>query len=401
MSKESDKTRLDESYYHNEGIINKNEPFETVFLDEDEIEKFMKQYMAENPGVEVETRYVNQEPIDMPQNIEVRWLRPITPEIPPIIIQEVNVVEKEQTPIRIIQKAQNQLPPEPLIIREKPEVINIPEPKTIYLPTILKKRTESDQNIKIDHVRSDSQSNYNSRLVYDEQVFSGKKQQQDFEYSYSGEQEEEEEIQMYEERLMQTLYEEYLLKLERERLERKLRASGVFEDRIRERELERVRSVSRERSASMSQRISNRYGQTRSSNRLAGSQTQIPMEKQMQEDEIRLQRIRDDEFRLQQQRLRDEVLRLTQQEKENMERERDLQLARDEARKIRNEYTQNLMANKGEKSLSQEEKIKVETVKENRQTVEPSSPTALKSPTYEKSVSFKSKRESYYYDPNQ
>lgn len=67
----------------------------------------------------------------------------------------------------------------------------------------------------------------------------------------------------------------------------------------------------------------------------------------MQEDEIRLQRIRDDEFRLQQQRLRDEVLRLTQQEKENMERERDLQLARDEARKIRNEYTQNLMANKG------------------------------------------------------
>lgn len=229
MSEESDKTRLDESYYHNEGIINKNEPFETVYLDEDEIEKFMKQYMAENPGVEVETRFVNQQPIDMPQNIEVRWLRPITPEIPPIIIQEVNVVEKEEAPIRIIQKAQNQLPPEPLIIREKPEFINLPEPKTIYLPTILKKRTESEQNIKIDHVRSDSQSNYNSRLVYDEQVFSGKKQQQDFEFSYSGEQEEDE-IQLYEERLMQTLYEEYLLKLERERLERKLRASGMNTD---------------------------------------------------------------------------------------------------------------------------------------------------------------------------
>lgn len=42
-----------------------------------------------------------------------------------------------------------------------------------------------------------------------------------------------------------------------------------------------------------------------------------------------------------------------------------------------------MVKNKGEKSLSQEEKIKVETVKENRQTVEPSSPTALKSPTYE------------------
>ena len=37
---------------------------------------------------------------------------------------------------------------------------------------------------------------------------------------------EEEEIQLYEEKLMQTLYEEYLLKLERERLERKLSQSG-------------------------------------------------------------------------------------------------------------------------------------------------------------------------------
>lgn len=189
---------------------------------------------------------------------------------------------------------------------------------------------------------------------------------------------------------------------------------GVFEDRIRERELERVRSVSRERSASMSQRISNRYGQTRSSNRFGGSQSQVPMDKNMQEDEIRLQRMRDEEFRIQQQRLRDEVLRLTQQERDTMERERDLQLARDEARKIQNEYTQNLTANKsknarsyfwgfrkefliksiinhikGGKSLSQillsqeEEKVKVENVKEDTQTVESLSPTALKSPNYE------------------
>lgn len=38
--------------------------------------------------------------------------------------------------------------------------------------------------------------------------------------------EEEEEVLLYEEKLMQTLYEEYLLKLERERLERKLSQSG-------------------------------------------------------------------------------------------------------------------------------------------------------------------------------
>lgn len=72
----------------------------------------------------------------------------------------------------------------------------------------------------------------------------------------------------------------------------------------------------------------------------------------MQEDEIRLQRMRDEEFRIQQQRLRDEVLRLTQQERDTMERERDLQLARDEARKIQNEYTQNLTANKSKNARS-------------------------------------------------
>ena len=246
MSTESDK--LHESYYRNEGIIDTNEPYETVYLNEDEIEDFMKKYMEENPGVEIETRYVTQEAVDIPQNIEVRWLRPITPEIPPIIIQEVNVIEKEAPPIKIVQKAQNQVPSEPLIIRERPEFLNIPEPKTIYLPTILKKKNdnEKEKELKIEHVRSESQSNqYDSRLVYDDQVFTEKKQ--GYEYnSYSEQQsfdedeyenyigykkrnhslKEEQEIQMYEERLMQTLYEEYLLKLERERLERKLRASG-------------------------------------------------------------------------------------------------------------------------------------------------------------------------------
>jgi hypothetical protein len=92
----------------------------------------------------------------------------------------------------------------------------------------------------------------------------------------------------------------------------------------------------------MSQRISNRYGQTRSTNRFDGSQSRVRIDKQLQEEEIRLQHLRDEEFRLQQQRLRDEVMRLTQQERNRMERERDLMLARDEARKIQNEYTRNL-----------------------------------------------------------
>lgn len=72
-----------------EGIIAPNEQLETIYLAEDEIEQFMAKYLRENPGTEVETRYINPPPIELTQNIEVRWLRPETPEIPPIIIKEV------------------------------------------------------------------------------------------------------------------------------------------------------------------------------------------------------------------------------------------------------------------------------------------------------------------------
>ena len=165
---------LSNEIYVKEGILKENEEFETIYLDEDEIEKYLEQYMRENPGTEVETRYINQAPVSVPQNIEVRWLRPVTPEIPPIVIQEVNVVEKEEPPIKIVQKSsrQEEEATEPIVIREKPMSFTMPEPKTIYLPTLIK-REENQENIKdikIEHVRSDSQSNYDSRLVYDDQV---------------------------------------------------------------------------------------------------------------------------------------------------------------------------------------------------------------------------------------
>lgn len=334
-------TNSTDNYIEKEGIIDTNEPFETVYLNDDEIEKFMEKYLLENPGTEIETRYVNQKPIDIPQNIEIRWLRPITPEIPPIIIQEVNVIEKEEPIIKIVQRQSDkdrniQLNLEPIVIREKPNPINLPEPKTIYLPTIIKRSVnESGKDIKIEHVRSDSQSVFDSRLTYDDQVFETKRAKQhsrdgyayehasivDYE-SYEDEEgnpryrpfpknrvrsvKEDQEIQLYEEKLMQTLYEEYLLKLERERLERKLSSSGVFEERIRERE--RERSISQERSMSQSHRMSNRYGQTRSSNRFSQSQVRINEERLLQDQEIRMQNIRDEEFRQHQQRLRDEEI---------------------------------------------------------------------------------------------
>ncbi len=159
--------------YVKEGILKENEEFETIYLDEDEIEKYLEQYMRENPGTEVETRYINQAPVSVPQNIEVRWLRPVTPEIPPIVIQEVNVVEKEEPPIKIVQKSsrQEEEATEPIVIREKPMPFTMPEPKTIYLPTLIKRENQENiRDIKIEHVRSDSQSNYDSRLVYDDQV---------------------------------------------------------------------------------------------------------------------------------------------------------------------------------------------------------------------------------------
>ncbi len=105
---------------------------------EDEIEKFMEKYLLDNPGTEIETRYLTQLPVDMTQTIEVRWLRPETPELPPIIINEVDVVEEEEPPIRIVQREKrvDERAPEPLIIREKPPVLPLPEAKVVYVQNV-------------------------------------------------------------------------------------------------------------------------------------------------------------------------------------------------------------------------------------------------------------------------
>lgn len=265
----------------NHGIIGKNDQCETLYLAEDEIEKFMEKYLKENPGAEIETRYISQPPMEMTQNIQVRWLRPETPEIPPIIIKEVDAPQPELPPLRIVQKPKQQDEnQEPLIIREKPPFIIIPEPKVAYVQNLSKKKIEKNSTgdgkaIKIEHVRSESQNSFDNsysnhiktRYDMDEQLkrdrlysFEEHASYVDYEeydelptHSYRSKipEEDEQQLKIYEEKLKQTLYEEYLLRLERERLERKLSRSGVLEERIRE------RSVSQERMSLLSNKYSN------------------------------------------------------------------------------------------------------------------------------------------------
>lgn len=264
----------------NQGILKPNEQCETIYLAEDEIEKFMEKYLKENPGTEIETRYINQPAVEMTQDIQIRWLRPETPEIPPIIIKEVDVAQPELPPLRIVQKpGQKEENKEPLIIREKPPFIIIPEPKIAYVQNLSKKESKQqfgrdDKPIKIEHVRSESQNNVNNfsnhlktRYEMDKQIkrdklysFEEHASYVDYEeydepmtQSYRSKIQEEDahDLKIYEEKLKQTLYEEYLLRLERERLERKLSKSGFLEERIRE------RSLSQERVSLLSNKFSN------------------------------------------------------------------------------------------------------------------------------------------------
>jgi len=197
-----------ELFLQNEGILDKNENFETVYLGEDEIEKFMEKYLKENPGTEIETRYINHSPVEVTQDIEVRWLRPETPEIPPIIIKEVNVVDMNEPPptIRIVQRAAkpfvDEEKKEPVIIREKPKLLPAIEPKIIFVKNEMQQKpvketikpitngnSNNNREIKIEHVRSNSRlmkhetnnnnNNMNNkistRLEFDDQVKTDKK----------------------------------------------------------------------------------------------------------------------------------------------------------------------------------------------------------------------------------
>jgi hypothetical protein len=71
--------------------------------------------------------------------------------------------------------------------------------------------------------------------------------------------EDEQQLRFYEEKLKQTLYEEYLLKLEREKLEQKLVEQGVIEERLRQRTISQDRSMSQNRYLTDRSLSQNRY----------------------------------------------------------------------------------------------------------------------------------------------
>jgi hypothetical protein len=121
-------------------LTSHNNDFETVYLSEDEIEGFVEKYMLENPGCEVEERFINHPKIEMVQSIEVKWLRPVTPEIPPIIIKEINYHDDGEIKLKIIQKQEStvQQNNEPIVIREQPPVILVPESKVAYFQNVKK-----------------------------------------------------------------------------------------------------------------------------------------------------------------------------------------------------------------------------------------------------------------------
>jgi hypothetical protein len=130
-------------YYNNNGnnsFMSKFDGMNEVYLNEEEIDKFMENYLRENPDVEIETRYLRRTPVEFVQEYQVRWLQPETPDIPPIIIQaEQNEIQDEQPPIRIIEKRRDTndnvgyKSTEPVVYREQPPHMRIVEPKVIII----------------------------------------------------------------------------------------------------------------------------------------------------------------------------------------------------------------------------------------------------------------------------
>lgn len=375
-----------ELFLQNEGILDKNEQFETVYLAEDEIEKFMEKYLKENPGTEIETRYINHSPVEVTQDIEVRWLRPETPEIPPIIIKEVDVVDNEPpTTIRIVQKAK-QLPEdkrEPVIIREKPKLLPTVEPKIIYVKNenpIIKVKAEppplpkpnnansntpgsNNREIKIEHVRSNSQTrllksdsvntnnntntNKISRLEFDEQVKTDKTllreiphysfeehasivdYEEEFEHHRSTIEESADEQYRYRQKVFgpqRTLEEERQLKLYEEKLMQTLYEEYLL--RLEREKIERKLQAEgvfeeRLREKSMSQE---RLSQLRmSQNRISQSRLSAQQDQRIREEEVKEQLFRE---RL----LREQQLR---EEEHRMQRIREQQLRDEEIRQQR------------------------------------------------------------------
>ena len=51
-----------------------NEKYETVYMTEEEIQKFLANYKHDHPEVEFETRHMKQTPIKLEQEINVKYL---------------------------------------------------------------------------------------------------------------------------------------------------------------------------------------------------------------------------------------------------------------------------------------------------------------------------------------
>ena len=116
------------------------EPVETIYLDEKQIEEFLEQYKRENPDAQFETRFVKAPVQHIEQEVSVKYLRPTTPPEPaPIIIREERAQAPEEAPpIRIVQvhnEARRHTPEPPLVIREQPPAFPSAsqEPKVIYV----------------------------------------------------------------------------------------------------------------------------------------------------------------------------------------------------------------------------------------------------------------------------
>lgn len=124
----------------NNSFMSKYDGMNEVYLNDEEIDKFMENYLRENPDVEIETRYLRRSPVEFVQEYQVRWLQPETPDIPPIVIKaEEYEPENEQPPIRIIEKrreennAESTESTEPVVYREQPPHMRIVEPKLIII----------------------------------------------------------------------------------------------------------------------------------------------------------------------------------------------------------------------------------------------------------------------------
>jgi hypothetical protein len=147
----------------------------------------------------------------------------------------------------------------------------MPEPKFAYVQNVRKKECKPAQpadnvkEIKVEHVKSESQTSFSHRGEFGNRLVSENRTHNcsfeehqsivDYEEEYEHRHDDpgasgvvfrprgiqkksaddEHQLRLYEEKLKQTLYEEYLLRLEREQIERKLAEQGVLEERIRER----------------------------------------------------------------------------------------------------------------------------------------------------------------------